>query len=396
MSISTLFTSLLRHTSVHNTIFRCFAVSATMAMCGPSFAEIKDLRKFGDPLWTIEGFVQSTIHGVGHNGRDANINTQERQTEMLGGTHEYIEGRNALTPGTPHDGPYDLEFRVAMAESGEINTDVFLASDLVLPNLQLLNYVVAPTQDAPLGASNDFSLGPIIPNDAFPFEVRDNFTLNGDPLPSHVHRFNPLGINHSHIPVYDLSGRGGGQVIGLWEGKRKIRDAQGNGYDFTETFTVVANPTDIPGDLSYDEELDHHDLNILTQNVAVAPSSPKDEFLRRLDLNDDKTVDVSDIHYWVTNLKSTWIGDANLDGEFNSSDFVAVFKAGKYETGERALWSDGDWNGDELFDSGDFIVAFQGGGYELGERAAVATVPEPSSLLMLMLGMLGIGRIRRR
>ena len=32
---------------------------------------------------------------------------------------------------------------------------------------------------------------------------------------------------------------------------------------------------------------------------------------------------------WVNDLKNTWIGDANLDLEFNSGDMVQVFVAGQ-------------------------------------------------------------------
>ena len=46
----------------------------------------------------------------------------------------------------------------------------------------------------------------------------------------------------------------------------------------------------------------------------------------------------------------------------------------------------GDWNGDAEFDSGDLIAAMQAGGYDLGPRPAVASVPEPAT----MMGMLGL------
>ena len=98
----------------------------------------------------------------------------------------------------------------------------------------------------------------------------------------------------------------------------------------------------------------------------------------------------------VETINIDWIGDANLDGEFNSSDLVTVFGAGRYETGEVAAWSQGDWNDDRLFNSGDLVAAFRDGGYEMGTRPSVAAVPEPSSLLMMLSGMLGIGRIRTR
>jgi len=72
-------------------------------------------------------------------------------------------------------------------------------------------------------------------------------------------------------------------------------------------------------------------------------------------------------------------GDANLDGQFNSSDFLTVFQAGKYETGEFAGWAEGDWNDNAKFESGDLIEALQTGTYEL--PPAIAAIPWASGSL---------------
>ena len=106
----------------------------------------------------------------------------------------------------------------------------------------------------------------------------------------------------------------------------------------------------------------------------------------------------SDRTVWVEDLKYTYFGDANFDGQFNSTDFVAVFVAAKYEdeVPMNAGWSEGDWNGDGDFDSSDFVTAFVGAGFEVGPRPAPAqTVPEPSSSLLLLLGILAIRRRRQ-
>ena len=131
-----------------------------------------------------------------------------------------------------------------------------------------------------------------------------------------------------------------------------------------------------PGDYNGNGMLDAGDLDLQSQGI-------KDQNLK-YDANGDGVVDVADRVVWTNDLKNTWMGDSDLNGVFDSSDFVIVFGEGKYETGEPATWGQGDWNGDMLFDSGDFVTAFGSGGYEMGEQPGgpnpvTAAVPEPSS-----------------
>ena len=95
-------------------------------------------------------------------------------------------------------------------------------------------------------------------------------------------------------------------------------------------------------------------------------------------------------------LTKDWLGDANLDGEFNSGDLVDVFTANLYETGSIAAWSQGDWNGDRVFNSGDFVAAFQGGGYEQGKRKLVTVVPEPDFGALAFCGFFALVASRAR
>ena len=145
----------------------------------------------------------------------------------------------------------------------------------------------------------------------------------------------------------------------------------------------------LPGDFDRNGLLDVGDLQL--QIGAI--DSQATEF----DLNGDGVVTLDDLHDWVVRLKSTWVGDANLDGEFNSSDLVAVLAAGRYETQATATWSQGDWNGDQRFSSSDLIVALAGGGYELGPRRAAPAVPEPGvRCLLIAAAMVAAGRRRMR
>ena len=147
----------------------------------------------------------------------------------------------------------------------------------------------------------------------------------------------------------------------------------------------------VPGDFDGDGNLTQSDIDKLT----AASASGKNE--SAYDLNDDKRVDVDDVNVWVKDLKKSWIGDADVNREFNSADFVQAFVAGRYETEQSAVWSEGDWDGSGKFDSADFVAAFVDGGYELGlPPAAVSVVPEPSSVLLTLMGLLGLARVARR
>ena len=164
-----------------------------------------------------------------------------------------------------------------------------------------------------------------------------------------------------------------------------------NGFDLEITeHSLAFFVSDGPGDLNHDGSLNAEDIDLLSQKIreGVRPG--------RFDLNGDRVLNQADRDYWVNELAGTYLGDANLDGEFNSADFVVVFQGGLFETDSPAGWELGDWDGDGLFNSSDFVTAFQDGGYEKGHRGP-SVVPEPSSagMLVLAIGALLAG-LRRR
>lgn len=140
----------------------------------------------------------------------------------------------------------------------------------------------------------------------------------------------------------------------------------------------IGPPTD-DGDMNFDNIVDTTDVDI---QMAAARQYPKATFH---DLDFSGHVDENDLNHLIKTTFNTWFGDSNLDGEFNSSDLVAVFQAGQYEDGidDNSGWATGDWNGDQEFTSGDLVAAFQDGGFEMGSRAALQTVPEPSGCCLL-------------
>ena len=94
------------------------------------------------------------------------------------------------------------------------------------------------------------------------------------------------------------------------------------------------------------------------------------------DLNEDGEVDGEDSAFLIETLLNTFVGDANLDGEFTSRDLVLIFSAGEYEDRieRNSGWASGDWNGDGDFTTGDLVAAFRAGGYDAGPRPQAARI----------------------
>jgi hypothetical protein len=95
-------------------------------------------------------------------------------------------------------------------------------------------------------------------------------------------------------------------------------------------------------------------------------------------------------------MKNTYVGDANLDGEFNSADLIDALAAGTYELERDTGWASGDFDGNGRFESSDLVEALADGGYEQGPLPpAVAAVPEPQTCLMLGIGLVVASFVRR-
>ena len=158
---------------------------------------------------------------------------------------------------------------------------------------------------------------------------------------------------------------------------------------------LVAPPlgTDVvvPGDVNNDGQFNVADIDELHRGIREGLTG------ERYDVNGDGSINSGDRDYLVNVIAKTYVGDSDLNGVFDSGDFVAVFQAGEYEDGidGNSTWATGDWNGDTEFNTGDFVDAFQAGGYEAGPRAAVAAVPEPGSLVLLGIGTLLLVARRR-
>jgi hypothetical protein len=130
-------------------------------------------------------------------------------------------------------------------------------------------------------------------------------------------------------------------------------------------------------------EVSVEDIDLLA--AAIRDNSNDLQF----DVTGDGSITAADHTSWVKDLRRTWIGDANLDGEFNSTDLVDALAAGTYEVDVAAGWATGDFDASGRFDSSDLIEALADGGYEQGPLPpAAAAVPEPQACVLLTIGLI--------
>lgn len=156
-------------------------------------------------------------------------------------------------------------------------------------------------------------------------------------------------------------------------------DEIGQRFGFGELVNMDTIPllmrADIAGDIDGNLSLDTTDIDLLSEAIRrLVPDT-------RYDLNDDGIVSNADRIEWIFDIARTLPGDANLDGSFDSSDLVLVFRSGQYqdEVPLNSGWAGGDWNGDGEFQSDDLVLAFQQGAYESDGRgdSRAQPIPEP-------------------
>jgi hypothetical protein len=131
----------------------------------------------------------------------------------------------------------------------------------------------------------------------------------------------------------------------------------------------------------------------LVTGVAVAGSTD------RLDLVDNDTIDAADISEWLSQAatanghSSAYLrGDTDLDRNVNLADYSAL--ATNFDpsgNGNEILWEHGNSDGDSDADLADYNMLasnFSPAGY------GAAAVPEPTSLCLLLGGLLVLARVR--
>ena len=106
----------------------------------------------------------------------------------------------------------------------------------------------------------------------------------------------------------------------------------------------------------------------------------------------NRALGVSEIN---TLVEGPAAGDANCDGKVDGSDVTIL--AGNWQVGvdgiQRATWDMGDFNGDGKIDGSD--VTILAGNWQHGVTTAAASVPEPSTIVLLLGALVALATIRR-
>ena len=149
----------------------------------------------------------------------------------------------------------------------------------------------------------------------------------------------------------------------------QLKDEAGNiSEGLHQDSILITDDFGEPGDLNGDNIVNALDIDVLSS--AIRGGSDDLWF----DIDGNRVVDQADHRAFVNDVLGTHLGDANLDGRFDSDDFVTVFIAGKYLEGiaGNVTWDEGDWNGDGVFDQEDLVDAFIDGGYVHDDAKAVS------------------------
>ncbi len=144
------------------------------------------------------------------------------------------------------------------------------------------------------------------------------------------------------------------------------------------------------GDFNRDGELDVNDLEALTAEVQAGSTD------LQFDVDGNDIVDTNDRSVWITDIKNTFIGDANLDGQVNAEDLNALALSWRSTTA--TSWSQGDFNADGSVNASDLNELALHWRSGVAAAASAPAVPEPSSLMLLLLGgvyLVGFGKCSR-
>jgi hypothetical protein len=143
----------------------------------------------------------------------------------------------------------------------------------------------------------------------------------------------------------------------------------------------------VNGDFNEDGFVGVEDLDTLIAAIRAGTSD------LLFDADQSGNVDEADRDYWITEIQGTIDGDVNFDGNVDSTDLNTLGLNWRSTTA--TSWSQGDFNGDGNVDSTDLNTIGLNWRKVAAVQASTAPIPEPSTLLLTILGLVFLGRGRK-
>ena len=141
-------------------------------------------------------------------------------------------------------------------------------------------------------------------------------------------------------------------------------------------------------DFNDDGDVDTVDIDALVSEIIASANNAN------FDLNGDAAVDGNDLDQWRGEAATAngfaeafLLGDANLDGSVNAGDLNAL---GLSWLQSPNAWSAGDFTADGVANASDLNVLGINWLKTISTAAATQSVPEPSSLLLIWIGIFGM------
>ena len=149
-------------------------------------------------------------------------------------------------------------------------------------------------------------------------------------------------------------------------------------------FTLIGTQDSLFGDFDNSGFLDIPDIDML----AAAIRSGDTDLM--WDVNQDGSVTDADHQFWVTDVKKTLPGDANLDFSVAFNDFLQLSRGFGLPGG----WGEGNFGTDEEVGFADFLALSRNFGNSV---APAQSVPEPSAQFLFCLALTAlVGGARKR
>ena len=151
-------------------------------------------------------------------------------------------------------------------------------------------------------------------------------------------------------------------------------------YNHLQMLLVITATSD--ADFDDDDHLTANDIDILFAAINTQTTTPA------MDLTGDQIVDNQDISELVVNRIGTTIGDTDLDGDVDITDFNALaIRFDPLGNNVDNRWSDGNFDGDNDIDITDFNALSLH--FAPSNVQSTNTVPEPPSFVPFFFAALG-------